>query len=179
MWKSWKFSWWELFLKHFRKRKSYALLVKILYQFIHHLTFERCCLTNSEYQCLLRYHCCLIAQSCPTLCNPMNYIYSLQSSSVHGISQARILEWVAISFCKGSSQSRYQTRVSKVHSLPLCHFWLISMTYLPYFPCQWPFQSYGRSTWTYLIQDGLSVNSIFYMLWSPCNIFTLILFKLH
>ena len=107
------------------------------------------------------------------------YIYSLQSSSVHGISQARILEWVAISFCKGSSQSRYKTRVSKVHSLPLCHFWLISMTYLPYFPCQWPFQSYGRSTWTYLIQDGLSVNSIFYMLWSPCNIFTLILFKLH
>ena len=36
------------------------------------------------------------AQFCPTLCNPMNY--SLPGSSVHGIFQARTLEWVAISF---------------------------------------------------------------------------------
>ena len=39
---------------------------------------------------------CLVAKSCPTLCNPM--VYSPPGSSVHGISQARILEWVAISF---------------------------------------------------------------------------------
>ena len=32
-------------------------------------------------------------QSCPTLCNPMDY--SLPGSSVHGVSQARILEWTA------------------------------------------------------------------------------------
>ena len=38
----------------------------------------------------------LAAQSCPALCNPMDY--SLPSSSVHGTLQARILEWVAISF---------------------------------------------------------------------------------
>ena len=38
----------------------------------------------------------LIAQSCPTLCDPMDY--SPPGSSVHGISQARILEWVAILF---------------------------------------------------------------------------------
>ena len=37
-----------------------------------------------------------VAQSCPTLCDPMDY--SLPGSSVHGIFQARILEWVAISF---------------------------------------------------------------------------------
>ena len=37
----------------------------------------------------------LIAQSCPTLCDPMGY--SPPGSSVHGILQARILEWVAIS----------------------------------------------------------------------------------
>ena len=37
-----------------------------------------------------------VAQSCPTLCDPMNY--SLPGSSVHGIFQARILEWVAISY---------------------------------------------------------------------------------
>ena len=37
-----------------------------------------------------------IAQSCPTLCNPMDC--SLPGSSVHGISQARVLEWGAIAF---------------------------------------------------------------------------------
>ena len=38
---------------------------------------------------------CLVAKSCPTLCDPTDY--SPPGSSVHGISQARILEWVAIS----------------------------------------------------------------------------------
>ena len=45
-----------------------------------------------------------VAQSCPTLCNPMDC--SLPGSSVHGILQARILEWVAISFSRGSSRPR-------------------------------------------------------------------------
>ena len=40
----------------------------------------------------------LVAQSCPTLCDPMDC--SLPRSSVHGIFQARILEWVAIAFSK-------------------------------------------------------------------------------
>ena len=44
---------------------------------------------------------CLVAQSCPTLRNDMDW--SPPSSSVHEISQARILEWIAISFSKGSS----------------------------------------------------------------------------
>ena len=43
----------------------------------------------------------LVAKSYPTLCDPLNS--SLPSSSVHGISQARILEWVAISFFRGYS----------------------------------------------------------------------------
>ena len=51
-------------------------------------------------------------QSCPTLCNPMDY--SLPGSSVHGILQARILEWVAISFSRGSSQHRNETCISNV-----------------------------------------------------------------
>ena len=42
-----------------------------------------------------------VAQSCPTLYNSMDC--SLQVSSVHGIFQARVLEWVAISFSRGSS----------------------------------------------------------------------------
>ena len=53
-----------------------------------------------------------VAQSCPTLCNPMDC--SLQGSSVHGISQARMLEWVAISFSKGSSWPRDWTQVSYI-----------------------------------------------------------------
>ena len=44
-------------------------------------------------------------QSCPNLCNPIEY-------TVHGILQARILEWVAFLFFRGSSQPRDQTLVS-------------------------------------------------------------------
>ena len=51
-----------------------------------------------------------VTQSCPTLCNPMDC--RLPGSFIHGIFQARTLEWVAISFSRGSSQSRDQTRVS-------------------------------------------------------------------
>ena len=53
---------------------------------------------------------CLVAQSCPTYCDPMDC--SPPSSSVHGLSQARLLEWVAISFSRGSFQPRAGTRVS-------------------------------------------------------------------
>ena len=53
-----------------------------------------------------------VAQSCPTLCDPMDC--SLPGSSVHGIFQARILEWVAISFSSGSSQPRDRTQVSRM-----------------------------------------------------------------
>ena len=53
-----------------------------------------------------------VAQLCPTLCNPLDC--SLPGSSVHGILQARILEWVAISFSRGSSRPRDRTRVSHI-----------------------------------------------------------------
>ena len=62
------------------------------------------------------------AQSCPPLCNPLDY--SPAGSSVCGISQTRILEWVAIPFSMGSSQPRDGTRVSCVASrlfYPLSH----------------------------------------------------------
>ena len=48
-----------------------------------------------------------VVQSCPTLCDPMDFL-------VHGILQARILEWIAISFSRGSSQPRDQTQVSRI-----------------------------------------------------------------
>ena len=49
----------------------------------------------------------MLVQSCLTLCNPMDC--SPPGSSVHGVFQARILEWVAISSSRGSSQPRDQT----------------------------------------------------------------------
>ena len=52
----------------------------------------------------------LVAQLCLTLCNPLDY--SPPGSSVHGILQARILEWVAILFSSGSSWPRDWTQVS-------------------------------------------------------------------
>ena len=53
--------------------------------------------------------CAKLLQLYPTLCNPMDH--SPPGSSVHGISQARILEWVAILFSRGSSRPRDQTQV--------------------------------------------------------------------
>ena len=51
-----------------------------------------------------------VAQSCPILCDSMDC--SLPGSSVHGIFQARVLEWVTISFSGGSFQPRDWARVS-------------------------------------------------------------------
>ena len=48
-----------------------------------------------------------VSQTCPTLCDPMDSI-------AHGILQARILEWVAFSFSRGSPQPRNQTQVSRI-----------------------------------------------------------------
>ena len=66
-----------------------------------HMPFPSCLIK----QCLhiqfgdFMYVCVLVAQSCLTLCNPMDC--SQLGSFVHGILQARILEWVAISFSRG------------------------------------------------------------------------------
>ena len=51
-----------------------------------------------------------VAQSCPTLCDPMDCVVY----SIRGILQARILEWVAISFSRGSSRPRDRTQVSRI-----------------------------------------------------------------
>ena len=59
-----------------------------------------------QYLCV----CVLVAQSCPTLCNPMDHCPP--GSSVHGILHARILEWIAIPFSRVSSRPKDQTCVS-------------------------------------------------------------------
>ena len=53
-----------------------------------------------------------VAQLCPTLCDPKDC--SPPGSSVPGVSQARILEWVAMSFSRGCSQCRDQTQASHI-----------------------------------------------------------------
>ena len=58
---------------------------------------------------------CLITQSCPTVCDPLDC--SPQGSSVHGILQARILEWVAIFLLQGI----FLTQGSNPHLLCLLH----------------------------------------------------------
>ena len=70
-------------------------------------------------------HTCSVAQSCPTLCKSM--VCSPPGSSVHGISQARILEWVAMPSSRGSFWPRDRTHVC-LHLLhcrqilyPVCH----------------------------------------------------------
>ena len=68
-----------------------------------HVPMQYCSLSIELYS---HQHC----DSCLTPCNPMDC--SLPGSSVHGIFQARILEWFAISFSRGSSFSRDQTQVS-------------------------------------------------------------------
>ena len=62
-------------------------------------------------QCLV-FVLCLVAQLCPTLCNPMDC--SLPDTSVHEVLQARILEWVAMPSSRGSSQPRGRTQVSHI-----------------------------------------------------------------
>ena len=69
--------------------------------------------------CQLSVDCCSIAQLCLRLCEGINC--SPPGFCVHGISQARILEWVAISTSRGSSQPRDQTRVSCIGRWVLCH----------------------------------------------------------
>ena len=64
-----------------------------------------------------------VAQSGPTVCHPVDW--SPPGSSVHGILQARILEWVAISFSRGISPKSMQIQVwfgtyQKIRSLAVC-----------------------------------------------------------
>ena len=86
------------------------------------------CLSTDEW--ISKVH---VAQSCLTLCNPVDC--GLPGSSVNGILQIRILEWVAYPFPRGSSQPRNRTRVSCVAgrfftSLATGDAWVNKMWYI-------------------------------------------------
>ena len=77
--------------------------------------------------------CYLVAKSCSTLCYLMDC--SLPGSSVHGISQMEILEWIAICFSRGSSRLRDWTPISCIagRSLPLSHQGSLTHAYMQSF----------------------------------------------
>ena len=67
------------------------------------ILLKRDCILSQEWSVLS-----LVTQSCPTFCNPMDC--NLPGSSIHGILQARILEWVAMPSSRASSQPRARAR---------------------------------------------------------------------
>ena len=71
---------------------------------------------------LLYFRCCLVTKSCPTLFASPWTVCSPTGSSVHGISQARILEWVLISFSRGSFRPRDWTHVPCIGKWVLYHW---------------------------------------------------------
>ena len=68
--------------------------------------------SSNNYQITICVNSLLVLSRVQLFCNPKDR--SLPGSSVHSISQGRILEWVAISFSKGSSQSRGRTYISRI-----------------------------------------------------------------
>ena len=82
----------------------YAMIktkIHIKLRFKHTIFFSNLCCFNIAYMFAESESESEVAQSCPTLCDPVDC--SPPGSSIHGILQARILEWVAISFFRGFS----------------------------------------------------------------------------
>ena len=67
-------------------------------------------------------HTCVRAQSCPSLCDPRTVTHQAPLSME--FSQARILDWIVISFTRGSSWPRDQTRISTTLLLRVCFMWI-------------------------------------------------------
>ena len=130
-----------------------------------------------------RFHVCAVAQSRPALCDPVNG--SPPSSSAHGIFQARILEWVAISFSSGSSWPWGWTRISYIGGrffttepwepslgysfLVLLPKNLYSISHLLaslIVPCCWILLRTTSTNWEGFISNTLSNFYNFFNLWS-------------
>ena len=96
------------FSKNWRVGKTFQLTIYSQHYFE---TETRQRFYNITYEYTTVYYCCcLVAKSWSTLCNPMDC--SSPGFPVHWTSHLRILEWVAISFSRGSSWPRDQTCVS-------------------------------------------------------------------
>ena len=90
----------DIFHPHFRNENAFyrsCVIIELAVFFVSKIQ-------SSIIDCILKVK---VAQSCPTLCDPMD-------CPVHGLLQGRILEWVAIPFSRGSSQPRDWTQVSHI-----------------------------------------------------------------
>ena len=79
------------------------------------LTTKKVHLYSVSYLCVCDFKCvcvCLVAKSCLTLCDPMDC--SLPGSSVHGICQVRILEWVVVPFSRDFANPRIKPTSSEL-----------------------------------------------------------------
>ena len=91
------------FSKNWRVGKTFQLTIYSQHYFE---TETRQRFYNITYEYTVYYCCCLVAKSWSTLCNPMDS--SSPGFPIHWTSHLRILEWVAISFSRGSSRPRDQ-----------------------------------------------------------------------
>ena len=121
-----------------------------------------------------------VAQSCPTLCDPMDC--SLPGSSVHGILQARILEWVSMPSFRESSWPRDRTRVSHIvdrcftvwatrRNRPNCLNFSLSDTNwddFPFFPL---FQFYIIVSFCFYNQISIIMKSQYVLLFNDFKLF--------
>ena len=101
------------FSLHWSLRKAFLSLLAILWNSAFrwvYLSFSPLPLASLLFSAIFKASLSEVAHSCPTLCDCVDC--SLPGSSIHGILQARILEWVAISFSRGSSWPRDQSQVS-------------------------------------------------------------------
>ena len=85
---------------HFIIIQSPWVMFGLTVSVVHSMGFDLCTMTGIYYYSEVK-----VAQSCPTLCDPMDH-------TVHGIFKVGVLEWVAVPFFRGSSQPRDWTQVS-------------------------------------------------------------------
>ena len=105
------------------------------------------------------------------LCNSMDC--SLPGSSVHGLSQARILEWVAISFSRESSQPRDWSHISCVswigrwilYHFPTCEAWFSSYFWIKH---NWTYSLIGGARWNLFFQSW-RILSLYISGFPPCH----------
>ena len=103
-----------------------------------------------------------VSQSCPTLCDPMDC--SLPGSSIHGIFQARVLEWADTSFSRGSSQLRGGIWVSCVTDRCIT-LWVTKEAVPLLLPCNNSLYSYEIYYLTILKLMDIWVLSSILLLW--------------
>ena len=94
------------------------------------------------------YLCAKLLQLCSTFCDPLDY--SSPVSSVHGILQARILEWVAVPSTKGSFQPKDWTHISYIS----CIGRLVLYQLLPPWEVQWKSCTYVKHIYSFNINES-------------------------